>query len=169
MESLCIEEVGVKSIFPELGKDSDPSVRVNLANSVLREIPKFKIHGHPTIETADIQNLDYISATRSKNCNGLRAGMERYDRLGYTHDCETMSETIAYHNHIKNSEIETREVFERETSSPENIQRTLPMNIVTRLDNNKPTLSTDSSKHEETHEPEVNLDPETLSSDSLET
>ena len=50
-----------------------------------------------------------------------------------------MSETTDYPNHIKNSEIETREVFERETSSPENIQRTLPMDIVTRLDNNQLT------------------------------
>ena len=70
-----------------------------------------------------------------------------------------MSETAAYRNHIKNSEIETREVFERETSSPENIQRTLPINIMIRLDNNQLTRSTDSSKHEETHKVEVNPDP----------
>ena len=59
-----------------------------------------------------------------------------------------MSETTAYRNHIKNSEIETREGFEWETLSPENIQRTLPMNIVTQLENNKLTRSTDSSKYE---------------------
>ena len=58
-----------------------------------------------------------------------------------------MSETTAYRNHINNLEIETREVFERENSSPEDIQWTLPMNIVTRLDNNQLTRSTDSSKH----------------------
>ena len=51
--------------------------------------------------------------------------------MGYTHDFETMSETTAYRNHINNLEIETIEVFEREMSSPENIQRTLPMNIDT--------------------------------------
>ena len=50
-----------------------------------------------------------------------------------------MIETTAYRNHIQNSEIETRAVFERETSSPQNIQRTLLMNIVTRLDNNQLT------------------------------
>ena len=55
-----------------------------------------------------------------------------------------MNETPAYRNHVKNSEIETREVLERETSSPENIQRTLPMDIVTRLDDNQLTRSTDS-------------------------
>ena len=50
-----------------------------------------------------------------------------------------MSETTAYRNHIKNSEIETREVFERETPSPENIQRALTMNIETQLDKNQLT------------------------------
>ena len=50
-----------------------------------------------------------------------------------------MSETTAYRNHIKNSEIETKEFFERETSNPQNIQWTPPMNIVTRLDNNQLT------------------------------
>ena len=84
--------------------------------------------------------------------------------MGYTHDFGTMSETTAYRNNIKNSEIETKEVFEQETSSPENIQRTLPMNILTRLDNNQLTRSSDSSKYEETHEPEVNPDPEPSSS-----
>ena len=78
-----------------------------------------------------------------------------------------MSKTTAYSNHINNSGIETREVFERETSSPKNIQRTLPMNIETRLENNQLTRSADGSKHEETHEPEVNPDPEPSSSDSL--
>ena len=80
-----------------------------------------------------------------------------------------MSKTTAYRNHIKNSEVETREVFERETLSPENIQQTLPMNIVTRLDQNQLTRSTDSTKHEETHEPEVKPDPEPSLSDSSET
>ena len=68
---------------------------------------------------------------------GLRRSTDRDDRLGYTHDFETMSETTDYRNHIKNSEIETREVFERETPIPENIHRTLPMNFETRPDNNE--------------------------------
>ena len=53
--------------------------------------------------------------------------------------------------------------------SPQNIQRTLPINIVIRLHNNQLTRSTDNSKHEETYEPEVNTDPEPSSSDSSET
>ena len=63
LESLRLKEVGVKSIFPELGKDFYSSVQVNLANSVVYDSPKFKSLGHPTIETADIRNLNYISAT----------------------------------------------------------------------------------------------------------
>ena len=77
-----------------------------------------------------------------------------------------MSKTTAYRNNINNSELETREVVGRETWSPENIQRTLPTDIVTRLDGNKLTRSTDSSKHEEMHKPEVDPDPEPSSSDS---
>ena len=59
--------------------------------------------------------------------------------LGYTHDYETMSETTAYRNHIKNYKLETRENFELETWSPENIQQTLPRDMVTRLDDNQLT------------------------------
>ena len=102
MESSRIKEVGVKSIFPELGKAPDTSVQVNLANSVLSESPKFITLGHATVETADIRNLDFFTHTRAKNFNGLQRGVERDDRLGNTHDFETMSETTAYRNHIKN-------------------------------------------------------------------
>ena len=108
---MLIKEVGVKSIFPKLGKEPDPRVLVNLTKSVLSESPKFTTLGHPTVETEDIRNLDFVTTTRTKNCNRLRRGTERDDRLGYTHDFETMSETTAYRNHIKNLEIETRQVF----------------------------------------------------------
>ena len=169
LESSRIEEMGMKSIFSELGQKLDSSVRLNLANSVLREIPNFKRLGHTPIETSDIGKLECINATKPNNCIRLRRSAERDDRLGHTHDFEAMSETTAYRNHIKNTEIETREVFERETSSPENIQRTLPMNFETKIDNNQLTRSTDSSKHEKTYESEVNPDPEPSSSDSSET
>ena len=71
------------------------------------------------VEKVDVLgwNKSYINATRPKNCNGLRRSTDRDDSLGYTNDFETMSKTTAYRNHIKNSEIETREAFERKTSS----------------------------------------------------
>ena len=101
----------MKSIFPELGKDPEPSLWVNLMNYVLSESPKFKTLGHPTVETAEIRNLDFVTATRAKNCTGLRRVTEKDDRLGYTHDFETMSKMTDYHIRIKNSEIETRETL----------------------------------------------------------
>ena len=102
----------MKSVFPEIGKEFNSSVRVNLANSVLSESPKFIDLGHPTVETADIQNTNFATSTRAKSLNGLRRDTEKYDMLGYTHDFEIMSKTTAYHNHIKNYELETREVFD---------------------------------------------------------
>ena len=95
--------MGVKSIFPEIRKEPDPSALVNIANYILCESPKIITLGHPTADTADIRNLDFVTATRAKNCNGLQRGTKRDDRLGYTHDFKTMSETTAYRNHIKNS------------------------------------------------------------------
>ena len=75
-------------------------------------------------------------------------------------EIETISEKLAYRKFIKDSEIETREVFERE-----NIE-----NIGTRLEttqlDNQITQSVDSSKRSEKHEPEVNLDSDPPSSDS---
>ena len=118
LESSLIEEVVMKSIFSELGTKTKSSVRVNLAKSVLSKSPNFKRLDHTPIETADIRNLECIRTTRSNNCNGFRRSVDRDCRLGYTHAFETMSETTAYRIHIKNLEIETREVFEQETSSP---------------------------------------------------
>ena len=74
LESFCIKEEGVKSIFPELGKESDLIVRVNLANYVLSKSPNFISLEHPTFETADIRNIDFTASTRAKNLNGLRRG-----------------------------------------------------------------------------------------------
>ena len=108
LELSCIEELGVKIIFPEVFKESNSSGRVNLANSVLSKSPKFISLGQPTVETADIQNINFATSTRAKSLNWLRRDTERGDRLGYTHYFETMSEKTAYRNHIKNSELETR-------------------------------------------------------------
>ena len=136
---MCIEEFGVKIIFPEIIKESNSSVRVNLANFVLSKSPKFISLRHPTVETSDIYTIDFITSTRAKSLNRLWRNTERDDRLGYTHNYETMSETTAYRNHINNYELETRENFELETWSPENIQQTLPRDMVTQLDDNQLT------------------------------
>ena len=82
LESSQIEEVGVKNIFPELGKEPDSSVQVNITNSVLSESPKLISLGHLTTKTADIRNIDFTTSTRAKNMYGLRRCTERDDRLG---------------------------------------------------------------------------------------
>ena len=101
-------------------------------------------------------------STRAKSLSGTRKDNFSPSRLGYTHDYETMSKTIAYRNHIKNYELETREVFEQET---ENIPLSRQTDLVTTLNNNPLTRSMDSSKNDEIHEPEMTPDPEPSSSE----
>ena len=102
---------------------------MNLVNSASIESPKLVNFGHPPIETKNVGNLlDGIVANRIENSNEIWRRTDRNDRMAHTHDVETMSKTTAYHNDMKNSDIETRNVFEQETSN-ENIA-----NIETRLD-----------------------------------
>ena len=103
--------MGVKSLPDKIVADFDLSIRVNLANSFLSESPKLKSLGIPTANATDIHNLDFPPSTRVKSLNGTRMDNFRYARLGYTHNFVTMSETTAYRNHNKNSELETREFF----------------------------------------------------------
>ena len=91
LESSCIKGVGVKIIFPELIKEPDSIIQVNLAQSVLSESPNFISLGHLTVKTADIRNIGFATSKKVKNLNGLRRSTERDDRLGYTHGFETTS------------------------------------------------------------------------------
>ena len=56
----------------------------------------------------------------------------------HTNEIRTISENIGYCNHIRDSEIETREVFERETLN-KNIENIVTRLDKTRLDNNQLT------------------------------
>ena len=123
--------MGVKSVLGEIVPDLYPSKRVNLADYVLSKSPKFKSLRRPAVDATDMRNLNSPLSTRSNSLSGMWNDNVSQFRLGYTHDFETMSETKAYRNHIKNFELETREVFERETWSPENIQRTLQTDMMT--------------------------------------
>ena len=90
----------------------------------------------------------------------IRRPADRDVRTTPTHgDIENISEKLAYCKFIKDSEFETREVFERENI--ENIGTRLE---TTRLDDQM-TRSVDSSKRSKKHKPEVNLDPDPPSSD----
>ena len=95
---------------------------MNLANSLSIETPKLVHFGHLPIETDNVGKLlGGIVATRIQKSDKIWKRTYRDDRMAHMHDdIETISETTAYCNHIKNSEIETRKVFEQETSN-ENI------------------------------------------------
>ena len=95
-------------------------------------------------------------ATRVLDQDWIWRPIDRDVRITPTHGkIESISEKLAYRKFIKDPEIETRKVFERE-----NIE-----NIGTRLDDQM-TRSVDSSKRSKKHAPEVNLDPDPSSSDS---
>ena len=87
--------------------------------------------------------------------------------MAHAHDIQTISIKIAYRKHIRDSEFETRKVFEREPSN-KNIENIVTRLDKTRQDNNEMTQSRDSSKHSKMYELGSNLDPEPSSSNSLE-
>ena len=138
---------------------------MNLAKSVLVQTPKLVSFSHLPMQTDNVGNLiDSIAATRVMYQDGIRRPTYRDIRTTPTHgNVETMSDNLAYCKFIKDSEFETREVFERENI--ENIGTRLE---TTRLDENQMTRSVDSLKRSKKHEPEMNLDPDLSSSDSSE-
>ena len=113
----CIEKVVVKSLPDKIVADLDTIIWVNLANSVPSKRTKFINLGLPTFDATGINNIDSTLSIRAKSLNGTQRKIFRDARLGYTHDFERVSKTTAYSNHIKNAELETREVFEQKYST----------------------------------------------------
>ena len=163
-----IEEESLENIFSKIFKESNSSERMNLANYLIIETPKIVHFGHPPIETDIVGNLlDGIVANRIENSDGICRRTDRDDKMAHTHDIETISKKIAYIKYIRDSEFETREVFERETSN-KNIENIVTQVDKTRLDNNQMTRSKNGSKHSKTYELVSNPYPEPSSSDLLE-
>ena len=119
----CIEKVGVKSLPNKIVADLDPSILVNLANSVLSESPKFKILGLPTFDETYIRNLNFTPSTRSKSLNRTRRDNFRDARLGYTHDFEIMSETTAYCRNILSIDSQLNQIDLSTNIFPPNPER----------------------------------------------
>ena len=96
---------------------------MNLAKFLIIETPKLVHFGHPPIETENVGNLiNGIVATRIENSDSIWSRKARGDRMSHTHDHKIISEKIAHRKHIRDLEIETRKVFERETPN-ENIEK----------------------------------------------
>ena len=142
-----IEEGSLEIICPKIVEESNLSEWMNLVNSVLVQTPKLVSFRHPPMQTDNVGNrIDSIAATRVMDQDGIWRPTDRDVRTAPTHgNIETISEKLAFHKYIKDSEFETRSVFERETSN-RNIKNIGTRLEMTRLDKNQMTRSVDSSK-----------------------
>ena len=125
--------MGVKILPDKIVADLDPSILVNHVNYIISESPKFKNLRLPTFNATGKPNIDFAPSNRAKSLNGTERDKFKADWLAYRHGLKRVSKTTAYSNHIKNYELETRELFERETK---NISLTRQTDLVTPLDNN---------------------------------
>ena len=88
---------------------------MNFASSFLGESPKFIYFRLLSVNATGKPNSVFSPSTRADSLNGMGGGGRlNGDWLAYSHGIERVSETKAYSNHIKKSELETRNVFERE-------------------------------------------------------
>ena len=97
-------------------QESNSSEWMNLANSLGVHTPKLVYFRHPPMQTDNVGHRSNRSAaTRVVDQDRICRSTDRDVRTTPTHGkIETISEKLAYRKFIKDSEIETREVFERE-------------------------------------------------------
>ena len=143
--SLRIEEGSLESICPKIVEKSNLSDRMNLANYVLVQTPKLVSCRHPPMQIDNVGNpIDSIAATRVMDQDGIWRPTDRDVRTAPTHgNIETISEKLTFRKYMKDSDFETREVFEQEMSNRdiENIATRLDK---TQLDQKQMTQSMDS-------------------------
>ena len=141
-----IVEGSPKIIFPEIVEKSDSGEQMNLANSLGVQTPKLVLLRHPLTQTENLgDRRDGSVATRVADQDEIWRPTDRDVRTAPTHgDVESISEKLAHRKFIKDSEFETREVFERENIK--NIETRLE---TTRLDDQM-TQSVNISKPSET-------------------
>ena len=163
-----IVEGSPKIIFPEIVEKSDSSKRMNLANSLGVQTPKLVLLRHLPIQTENLgERRGGGFATRTADQDGIWGPTLSNIKTAPTHGkIERISEKLAYRKFIKDSEFETRKVFERENIERKNIGNIETRLEMTQIDENQMTRSINSSKCSKKHEPEVILDPDTSSSDS---
>ena len=164
-----IEEGSLESICPKIIEETNSSERMNLANSLLVQTPNLVSFRHPLMQTDNIGHpINSIAANIVMEQDGIWRTTDRDTNMAPMHgDIETISEKLVFHKYIRDSEFETREVFERETSN-RNIENIGTRLETIRLDENQMTRSVDSSKRSKKHEPEVKPYPEPSSSDLSE-
>ena len=158
-----------KIVFREIVEKSDSSERMNLANSLSVHTPELVLIKHTPMQTdnADEQRGG-AAATRIADQDGiLRPTLSDINTAAIHGESETKSEKLAYRKFIKDSEFETRKLFERENiEERENIRNIETQLKMTRLDDKQMTQSKNSSTCSENHRSKLNLDPDPSSSDS---
>ena len=142
----------MKRILGEVVTDLDPSKRMNFTSSVLGEIPKLMDFGLSPVNATGKPNSVLAPSTRAERLNGTGGSRLNGNWLESSHGAEVavkrVSETKAYSNHIEQSELETKKVFERENIQTENTPLTRQPDFVTPLTENIPqTQSTEISKN----------------------
>ena len=129
----------VKSLPGEIVADLDPSKRVNLAHSIIRESPKFINLGLLSFNATGKPNIAFAPSTRSKSLNSTQRENFKSDWLASRHYFERVSETTSHNNHINNSELETIQVFEQGNIQTEDIRLIRQTDFVTPSHDNPQT------------------------------
>ena len=94
---------------------------MNLANSLGVQNPKLLLLSHTPIQTDNVvERRGNDVVTRIVDQDGIWGATLTNIKVAPTHDeSKTISEKLAYRKFIKDSEFETREVFDRENSKRE--------------------------------------------------
>ena len=138
--SLRIEESTPKSIFRKVIKQLDSSDWMNFINSLSVQTPDLVSFRNLTIQTDNVGDRRSGGvATRIANKDGIWKPTLSTIETAATHgDIKTISEKLAYHKFIKDSEFETSKVFEQENiEERENIKDIETRLRMTRIDDQK--------------------------------
>ena len=114
---------------------------MNLTNSLSVQTPDLVLLRHTPMQTDNIgeQRVGGV-ATRIADQDGIWRPTLSYIKTAPTHgDVETISEKLVFRKFIKDSEFETRKVFERENIERKNIRNIETRLKMTRLDINQMT------------------------------
>ena len=116
MVSSRIAEGSPESIFRKVVEKFDSSKRMNLVNSLSVQTPELVLLRHTPMQTHNVgERRSSGAATRIANQDGVWMPTLIKIKAAAIHGkSETISEKLAYRKYIKDSEFETREVFERE-------------------------------------------------------
>ena len=111
-----IVEGSLKSIFREIVEKSDSSERMKLANSLSVHTPELVLLRHTPMQIESVGKQTGGGATTSiADQDGIwRPTLSNIKTAAIHGESETKSEKLAYRKFIKDSEFETRKVFERE-------------------------------------------------------